>query len=215
MQANYLSASKQQGAFPAGLQREFERINQSRIDWRKELWKFVSKRQSDFTEFDNRHIHRGLYLEELYVDALNMVVAVDTSGSVSDKQLGIFIRELTEIQKLHADVNIKLYYCDTHADGPHDLGHEKFAPTGGGGTSFVPVFDKVDELELTDKPDCLVYFTDGFGEFPEQPPSYPTLWLLVDDGIPVSDVPWGRAICMPYSGDRKGWSFGIFGGGEG
>ena len=205
VQANVAAAAnKNQGVLPGALKREFECLQLSRVDWRKELWRFVSRRQSDFSEFDQRHIHRGQYLEELSVDSLAMVVAIDTSGSITPKQLGIFMRELAEIQQLHADVQIRLYYCDADVIGPYDLSaQQRVAPTGGGGTSFIPLFDAVADLSLIEQPDCLVYFTDGYGDFPGKAPAYPTLWLLVDDGIPVSDVPWGTAVCIPDSGANR------------
>jgi predicted metal-dependent peptidase len=204
VQANYATAdvtAKGRGMIPAGLKREFERIARSRVNWRRELWRFVSDRQSDYSEFDARHIHRGLYLEELRVDGLSLAIAVDTSGSISYQELGMFMRELEEIQGLYSDINISLYYCDASVDGPYSLSGKKpqieASPVGFGGTSFVPVFKAIEKLTLTDRPDCIIYFTDGDGEFPKHSPVVQTLWVLVDDGVEESDIPFGRTIRMP------------------
>lgn len=200
-QAQTVAATRQQGELPAAMHREFERIARSRVDWRRELWRFVSDRQSDFTEFENRHIHRGLYVEELRVDGLSVVVAIDTSGSVSADELGVFMKELDAMQKLHFDVNVVLYFCDAQAHGPFKLSGKTpptQAPVGGGGTSFTPVFDAVNQLGLIEKPDCLIYFTDGFGDFPPSPPAFPVLWVLCRDGCEESDVPFGMTIRVPY-----------------
>jgi len=97
------------------------------------------------------------------------------------------------------DVNISLYYCDASVDGPYSLDGKRkvsFQPLGFGGTSFEPVFEALDALALTGRPDCIVYFTDGYGDFPDKPPPIQTLWLLVDNGISESDVPFGKAIKM-------------------
>ena len=59
---------------------------------------------------------------------------------------------------------------------------------GGGGTRFTPVFDWA---EMQDgQPDLLVYFTDADGQFPQQMPQYPVLWLVKGK----SPVPWGQRV---------------------
>jgi predicted metal-dependent peptidase len=60
--------------------------------------------------------------------------------------------------------------------------------TGGGGTSFVPVFKKVEELGIT--PALLIYFTDGYGTFPDEPPPYPVIWVMTEDVTP----PFGEVV---------------------
>ena len=67
----------------------------------------------------------------------------------------------------------------------------KKAP-GGGGTSFVPVFDTVKEMGL--KPDCLIYLTDGMGTFPNESPPYPVLWGSI---YKPSVYPFGEVIDVP------------------
>jgi len=59
---------------------------------------------------------------------------------------------------------------------------------GGGGTSFVPVFDWITAAEL--RPDLMLYFTDAEGYFPATAPDYPVIWLVKGRG----KVPWGERI---------------------
>jgi predicted metal-dependent peptidase len=59
---------------------------------------------------------------------------------------------------------------------------------GGGGTSFVPIFEWIRAQHL--RPDLLVYFTDAEGEFPEVEPDFPVLWLVKGKG----KVPWGQRV---------------------
>ena len=65
----------------------------------------------------------------------------------------------------------------------------ELALRGGGGTSFRPVFDWVEEQEI--EPRCLVYFTDGYADFPEQPHSYPVMWAIIDSS---ETPPWGEIL---------------------
>jgi predicted metal-dependent peptidase len=59
---------------------------------------------------------------------------------------------------------------------------------GGGGTSFVPVFDWIARQDR--HPDALVYFTDAEGKFPGEAPAYPVLWLVKGK----APVPFGHRV---------------------
>ena len=63
---------------------------------------------------------------------------------------------------------------------------------GLGGTDFRPVFETVKELqkmgELT-RLKGLIYFTDGYGVFPEKKPPYDTAFVFIDDNVNNYDVP--------------------------
>ena len=66
-----------------------------------------------------------------------------------------------------------------------------FARKGGGGTSFVPVFDWVEDriAEGEDVPQCLIYLTDGYGDAPEVEPDYPVLWVCTSSKVlPIGDT---------------------------
>jgi predicted metal-dependent peptidase len=92
---------------------------------------------------------------------------------------------------------IKFYImcCDTELTEPFILTTKtknllkKIKLKGGGGTSFKPVFNwiKKESLNL----DCLIYFTDLYGDFPEEKPMYNTYWVTQTDNI---EVPFGRII---------------------
>ena len=68
---------------------------------------------------------------------------------------------------------------------------KKWEVTGGGGTDFRPVFSYIEEHSELD-PNLLIFFTDGYGDYPERPPPYPVMWLLTSDGR--CDVEWGQQV---------------------
>ncbi|GER91191.1 hypothetical protein KDW_53530 [Dictyobacter vulcani] len=39
-----------------------------------------------------------------------------------------------------------------------------------------------------------VYFTDGYGAFPDEPPSLPVLWILSVGGLDTKSIPFGEAV---------------------
>jgi len=121
-------------------------------------------------------------------------VAIDVSGSVTDQDLAAFLGELNAL-KGTTPVRITLFACDSElAQGapwifePWDELRLPRQFAGGGGTSFVPVFDWI--ARHGQRPDTLVYFTDAEGEFPPQVPDYPVLWLVKGK----APVPFGRRI---------------------
>lgn len=179
------------GHDPLGRHRELQRLAPARLDWRAQLWRFLARTPVDFGGFDRRFVGRGLYLEALDDEALTALVAVDTSGSVNDDAVRALVGEVQGVLGAYPHVKATLYYADTEAYGPWDLRHgdEIPPPQGGGGTDFRPIF----ALAEAHEPDVLIYLTDGYGDFPQEPPRVPTLWVvppggLEDEGFPFGDV---------------------------
>ena len=71
------------GGLPAGMAREVENILEPEINWRNALWKYIGRTPADFDDLDRRFLYRGLYLEALMCDAIEVSVCIDTSGSIS------------------------------------------------------------------------------------------------------------------------------------
>ena len=85
------------------------------------LWKYVGKTPSDFDELDRRFFHRGLYLEGLMTESLEVSVCIDTSGSVSNDLINQFMSELRGIIQSYPHVKVKFFSCDCELAGPFDL----------------------------------------------------------------------------------------------
>ena len=187
-------SGRQQGDVPAGLLREIDKILNAELDWRWILWNFVVRTPSDFGGFDRRFVHQGLYLDSLESERLNVVVAIDTSGSIDQDELSKFIGELEAISCAYHFINVILYYVDADIYGPHELvdGVRSAAPKGGGGTDFSVFFDRVDGLCDARELDVIVYFSDGHGKFPEQKPTIDTLWVVTAGGLESEYFPFGQ-----------------------
>ena len=76
----------------------------------------------------------------------------------------------------------------------HDLNTMKML--GRGGTSFKQPFEWVDGYvnEGHPYPDALIYMTDGYGDFPNDPPGYPCLWIVPESGSRV--FPFGDMVMV-------------------
>ncbi len=82
-----------------------------------------------------------MYLEELAGKTVR--VAVDTSGSISSAELGVFLSEVREMLRLYPRLEGKLYFADSALYGPYEFSEEGMQ-RGGGGKPFVPLFSWIE-----------------------------------------------------------------------
>ncbi len=133
-------------------------------------------------------------------------IAADTSGSCSGEESRRFLREtkniLQDLQGLSPECELYLFQCDDmiqqeeYFENMNEIPWEELEERkmyGWGGTSFIPVFNRVNELlENENKQiDCLIYFTDTYGEWPKEKPDYPVFFIVPGaaevDGIKCYD----------------------------
>jgi len=192
-------AAKAKGDLPAGLGRAVQDVLHPAADWKAVLREFVSataKNDYSWTRPNRRYVARGLYLPGLFSEELGeVVIAVDTSGSVGETELAAFAGEVAGILGAFACTATILYHDAavqhvqrwTSADG--DLTLE---PVGGGGTSHVCVFDWLDRNGVS--PACVVCLTDLDTVFPMTAPAVPVLWAVV--GGNAAEPPFGRRVSL-------------------
>lgn len=194
--ATVVALAVAQGTRPAGLARELEMISPARIDWRAHLWRYLAQTPTDFQGYDRRFIGRGLYLDALEGELLRVCVAVDTSGSVDDRQAQLLVSEVQGILRAYPHVHCELYYADAQVYGPFALAADSPIPrlVGGGGTDFRPFFAAVQQRRAPHEHTICVYLTDGFGDFPENPPDLPVLWVVTAGGRALDRFPFGEVV---------------------
>lgn len=189
------NAAKQIGTLPSLLQRLVDDISSPRVPWRDQLRQFFNVRQRDDFSWrrpKNSLLHQGIYLPSL--DSVRMgaiVVAVDTSGSVSDEILKAFQSEVQAVMDECCPARLVVIYCDAEVNlvKEYQAGDIiELKAVGGGGTDFRPVFRFVDTADI--EPCCLVYLTDLMGSFPKEQPIYPVLWgcILKDEEAPFGET---------------------------
>ena len=170
------------GRLAGGLKRFVEEAVTTKVNWREQLNRFmtqIGKNDYSWSRPNRRYLSAGLFMPGLYSEEMgDVVVAIDTSGSITNEILQTFGAEIKALTAATRPTRIHVVYCDTeinHVDefSPNDV--LTFHPHGGGGTEFKPVFDYVEKQQL--KPECLVYLTDLYGRHDFAPPNYPTLWV--------------------------------------
>ena len=120
-------------------------------------------------------------------------VVIDTSGSIDERLLGIFLSEINSLIVM-TGCEVVLVDCDAEVQqvSTHRMPIRGYTAKGGGGTDFRPA---IEALRRT-TPDVAVYFTDLMGTFPEKGPGFPLLWLATSDLA----VPFGRKVLLPRYG---------------
>jgi predicted metal-dependent peptidase len=178
--------------------REIEGAINPSLSWRQILWQFMVATPYDFGGFDRRFIHRKLYLEDVVGESVQVAIAIDTSGSIGSAELGSFMGEIQGILDAYPQIRGTLFFADADLYGPHDFSLDAPMPEarGGGGTSFVPFFDWVKQNELGGNYPLCIYFTDGYGSFPEAPPESPVLWVVMPGGLESTGFPFGDVARM-------------------
>lgn len=141
-----------------------------------------------------------------------LVIAIDTSGSCTAEIVSRFLAETYSIlaQQENFFRKMKIYFiqCDcliqdvTLIQSKEDWLEyaKKLRIQGRGGTDFSPVFTYVEELRKQKKLKdlkALLYFTDGDGAYPSQPPDYETAFILLKETGHRELIPkWGRLLLI-------------------
>jgi predicted metal-dependent peptidase len=198
------------GDLPAAMQQLIGEILHPKVSWQDQL-KTAMQRSSgdpmlDWAYQDRRLLQRKpepmYFARSGHTGAGCVVIGYDTSGScVNPETQQRFFSEMTGIVNDLNPAQLVVIWCDAKVqrvddiDEPTDLEALRMeinaaggAP-GGGGTSFVPVFEEIDELGL--QPDMLVYLTDTYGTFPKMEPDYPVIWASIAEDV---KVPFGELV---------------------
>ena len=187
--------AQQAGKLAGKLARMVGEMLQPRLPWRMLLARYMTQVARDDYSYARPSRREGeMIMPSLRSSQANIVVALDTSGSVSNQELAEFLAEINTL-KAQLRASITLHACDTElaTSGPwiFEAWEEFKLPEefhGGGGTDFRPIFSWMEQQGLAT--DMLLYFTDAVGEFPAIEPAYPVIWLVKGK----APVPWGQRI---------------------
>ncbi len=191
-------AAQRRGTLSAGLDRFCGEALAPVVDWRAVLREFLTrpaKRDYNWKRPNRRHVHAGLYLPSLHsLELGELVIAVDTSGSIDEPTLCRFAGEINDIANEGATTITVLYHdsdvCHIQTWTPED-GPLTLEPKGGGGTSHRCITDWI-EQNATEPPAALVCLTDCYTSYPTTAPSYPTLWAVI--GNKNARPPFGEVV---------------------
>lgn len=167
-----MHAAKQAGnnGTPSIVRDMLDALHQPKINWRDLLSQHIQsmfKNDYSYQRPNKKTWGSGFVLPGLLPDkAVEVDIAIDTSGSISNEMLRVFLGEIKGIVEQFNDYKIRIMCFDTSIhnvqmfspDNVNDI--TSYKPAGGGGTTFACVFEYLKKNNIT--PNRLVYFTDGY-----------------------------------------------------
>ena len=218
MQGDLETFGKQRGINPGSLTQNLAAVNREKYDYTVFLKMFSVMGEAmkiNDDEFDYIFYTYGLQLYEKMpliepleykeIKAIKeFVIAIDTSGSTSGELVQRFVQKTYNILKstesFFSKINLHIIQCDADIQEDKKItcqeDFDEYLKTmqihGLGGTDFRPVFEYVEQQRQNKgftNLKGLIYFTDGYGEFPAKKPDYDTAFVFVDDEYNNPDVP--------------------------
>jgi predicted metal-dependent peptidase len=191
------SVAKLAGKLPAGAVRTLEASRAARVDWRELLrraWSETTPADYSWMHPNRRHVWCGLYLPGITSEGVGEIaIAVDCSGSVGARQLGLFQEEIRSILMGQRPRLVHVIYFDAVVQKVESYQAGEpilLEPVGGGGTDFRPCFDWLRERGIV--PQTLVFLTDLCGTFPSEAQLYPVIWASTEN----RRAPFGQVVSM-------------------
>ena len=142
----------------------------------------------------------------------DFVIAIDTSASCRGELVQAFLNKtyqiMQESENFFNKINVHIIQCDNEVQSDTKITcREEFDNfltngklKGFGSTDFRPVFEYVDKLQGDgefDKLKGLIYFTDGYGIYPERMPEYDTAFVFINEDGEAPQVPaWAIKIVV-------------------
>ena len=173
-------AGEEAGVVPGDIRRLVDKLINPKLPWGQLLRRFLNDaNQEDYSwKKINRRFFPEYILPSLHSEALgHIVVAMDTSGSLSKKEITAITSEIKYIHKHFQPEKLTILSADYEINNIHIVNPrdkiETLSFQGGGGTLFDPVFKYCD----TNPPIALIYFTDLYAPPITKKPKYPVLWV--------------------------------------
>ena len=179
------------GKLKGSSMRELGVLPDPEVDWREQLRDFVSslangRDMSTWRRPNRRHLYQNVYMPSAISETVGpIVIGVDTSGSISNDDVGAFLVEIASLCNQVTPESVDLLYWDTavaneehYEQGQYEMLIGSTKPAGGGGTSPQCVKKWIDKQMI--KPEIVLMLSDGYvDDWPDF--GVPTLWGMTSN----------------------------------
>lgn len=179
------------GRMGAKIPRTISDLLTPKIDWREALREFVSSSMKGKDEYTWRKLNKRQLVNDIYLPSVEdetigeVVVGIDTSGSIGTRELTAFATELASVCELCQPEQVRILWWDTQVHGEQIFKPDQYAniasvlkPIGGGGTVVSAVSEYIIKNRIDSE--CVLMFTDGYLESDiVWRVTSPTLWMIV------------------------------------
>lgn len=190
--------SAEAGSIPVGVERLIKQVTDPVMPWRELIQtNLTSAIRTDFSWM--RPSRRSWHMDAIMPgmtpgEEIDVVVAIDMSGSISNKQAQAFLGEVGGMMEAFDGYKVHIFCFDTDIYNPADYTSENmdsidtYEPQGGGGTDFDAIFEYL--KKIGNVPKRLIVFTDGYPCGSWGDPDYcDTTWII--HGDPDPNPPFG------------------------
>ena len=222
---NQKIGGKEAGYGSSLLEREVKNMLYPPITWTRLLRKYLNRETEFYTTYanpDRRFISRGMTLPGMKMDDLGglkgIKIAVDTSGSMNDKQLAFALGSISRLLK-EFKAKGELLYWDGDVSATYEIKSDnvgqliKCRPVGGGGTDPACVYKYFENNKdykngVKEPPSLIVFITDGFfdlsGLETYKKKYKDTIWVITgSNNYKVFKAPFGEKALLELIERRK------------
>lgn len=192
------------GRMGASIPRVIGDLLEVKVDWREVFREFVQSAMRGKDEYTWRKMNKSYLANDMYLPSMHsetmgeVVVAIDTSGSIDNEQISEFASELASICETCNPDKVRVLWWDTKVHGEqvfegnyNDIA-KMLKPQGGGGTQVGCVSNYM--IKNSINAEVLVVFTDGYVESsPKWEVSTPAMWFVTQNS---SFVPPAGGRCV-------------------
>jgi predicted metal-dependent peptidase len=183
------------GKLGGNTNRDVDKILKPKVDWRGQLREFMTSicRAKDYSTWrrpSKRFLGQDIYMPSTVGESMgDLVVAIDTSGSIGSKELQVFLSEVVSVCSDVRPKKVDLLYWDSeverhevYEEGQYESLFGSTKPSGGGGTHVGCVNAYIQEKNLA--PEAVVILTDGYVESDWGGSwQHPTLWVITSSDM--------------------------------
>ena len=181
-----------------GMKRLVEGVTAVETPWEQILSNFIyenAKTEYDWSRPSRRH--QDYFIPSLHNYKVgNIVLVIDTSGSINKKIFKSFTDHMTSILE-NVEAETWIIFADDKVQEAKQISPDELdtlQPKGYGGTDFKPAFNWLKENDI--EPKLLIYLTDlECGSFPEEP-DFPVMWAAYGWYAENAKVPFGEKIIL-------------------
>jgi len=187
--AEATTQAKQKGILPAGMEEIIDKILKNKINWKQLLYRYITNHIiQDYTYMrpSKKSISTGVYMPSILKENMEMIIAIDTSGSIQQEELTEFLTEMVSIARSFSNLKMSIVQCDAKIQNEIEVSNGnirkimKLKIRGRGGTDFQPVIDYIKDKKPNTK--LLIYFTDGWGSKIKKTINTHIIWAITKQG---------------------------------
>ncbi len=191
-----INVSRMKGDMPIGLERLVGELHKEKIDWKSLLQKFImNSLPYDYTyaKPHKKSVSVGEYLPDILKEKIDVVVCIDVSGSVGQKELNDFLSEIIGMARAFQErINMRLLTHEVEINNDYEITNgsiekiKKLEISGGGGTSHIQPFNFIRDNVR----DCraVIFLTDGYSDL---------------DSINFHEYPFEKIFVISKGGDSE------------